>query len=232
MLRPSDPRRYRRHLREGWPIVLNLLAITAVEHTLDSALSFGLTPLDLLLSHPLAAPFWLVIIWGLFAVTVALYLTDHPVGEARCGMVIMIVSTAGLLTNVAELVRTLPQRTVSDGMSLLVDGGMIWASNILVFTIWYWLLDGGGYLRRAEHERGVREFLFPPEAATLPDYPDWRPNYVDYLFLAFTTSTAFSPTDTQTLSHRAKLFQMAQALISLVVTALIVARAVNILTTG
>lgn len=203
-----------------------------VEQTLDSSLRFGLTPLDLLLSHPVAASFWIVLLWGLFAATVALYLTDHPVGEMRLGIAIMIVSTAGLLTNVGELVRTLPERTVSEGMSLLADGGMIWAGNILVFTIWYWLLDGGGYLRRAKHERGVRDFLFPTEAIALPDYPDWRPSYVDYLFLAFSTSTAFSPADTQTLSHRAKLFQMAQALTSLVVTALIVARAVNIITTG
>jgi hypothetical protein len=70
MLRSRDPARYRRHLCEGWPIVLNLLAITVLEQTLDTALRFGMTPLDLLAPHAVAAPFWLGLIWGLFALTV------------------------------------------------------------------------------------------------------------------------------------------------------------------
>jgi uncharacterized membrane protein len=232
MFRAQNPERYRRHLREGWPIVLSLLAITVVEQLLDSAISFGITPLDLLVTHEMAAPFWLAIVWGLFALTLVFYVTDHPTGEMRCGVVILAVSTAGLLTNVGELIRTLPQRTGSDGLSLLLDGGMIWVSNILVFTIWYWLVDSGGYLRRAEETANRRDFLFPLQATPQQGYDAWRPHYPDYLFLAVTTSTAFSPSDTQPLSWTAKLLQGSQALLSLVVTALIVARAVNILTTS
>jgi uncharacterized membrane protein len=240
MFRSDDPKRYWRHLREGWPIVLSVLAITVAEHTLDSALHFGLTPLGLLglaspgpfAPHEVTGSLWLVLTWALFVVTVFLYVTDHPAWEAQCGMVVLIVSSLGLITNVGELVRSLPQRVGADGMALLLDGSLIWASNILIFTIWYWLVDGGGYLRRSARSLGRREFLFPLQATPQEGYPDWRPHYVDYLFLALTTSMAFSPTDTQTLSWRAKLLQGAQALISLVVTALIVARAVNILTTG
>jgi uncharacterized membrane protein len=114
-------------------------------------------------------------------------------------------------------------------MLLLVDGCLIWASNILIFTVWYWLIDGGGYLRRTERNTDPPDFLFPLRATPQPTYPKWRPHYFDYLFLALTTSTAFGPTDTPPLSGWAKLLQAMQALISLAVAALIVARAVNIL---
>jgi hypothetical protein len=131
--------------------------------------------------------------------------------------------------NVFELARTLPQRAGSEAMDLLLDGALIWWSNVLLFGLWYWLLDGGGYLRRAEHDWAPRDFLFPAQAAHPPDYPNWHPGYVDYLFLAFSTSTALSPADIATLSRRAKVLQMVQATFSLAIITVVVARAINIL---
>jgi hypothetical protein len=106
--------------------------------------------------------------------------------------------------------------------------------NILVFALWYWRLDAGGPNhrdRRAGHPEGA--FLFPQmasdEAKTASGQPLWSPNFIDYLFLAFNTSTALSPTDVPVLSRWAKLLMMMQALISLTVIVLLAARAVNIL---
>jgi hypothetical protein len=111
----------------------------------------------------------------------------------------------------------------------------LWATNILVFASWYWRLDAGGPHERARtpgHADGA--FLFPqmtmdPAAKLAAGEHEWEPNFVDYLFLAFNTSTALSPTDVPVLSRWAKALMMIQALISLLVLVLLAARAVNIL---
>jgi hypothetical protein len=118
---------------------------------------------------------------------------------------------------------------------LLVSAGSLWMTNILVFALWYWRLDAGGpHGREARPGHHEGSFLFPqmtmpPEAKMAADLDDWSPNFVDYLFLAFNTSTAFSPTDTPALTRWAKVLMMLQSLISLAVLALLAARAVNIL---
>jgi hypothetical protein len=110
---------------------------------------------------------------------------------------------------------------------LLRSAVALWISNILVFASWYWRLDAGGPNQRelrGEHMDGA--FLFPQ--MTLGDR-DWLPGFMDYLFLAFNTSTAFSPTDVPVLSRWAKGMMMVQSTISLTTLALLAARAVNIL---
>ncbi|HZI47912.1 MAG TPA: hypothetical protein VFD75_08930 [Pyrinomonadaceae bacterium] len=139
----------------------------------------------------------------------------------------MIVSLALLLAQVEEHTVTPPQ--------LLRSAAALWVSNFLIFASWYWRLDGGGPHQRARtpgHTDGA--FLFPqmtmpPDAKIAAGEHDWEPNFVDYLFLAFNTSTAFSPTDVPILSRWAKLLMMIQAMISLLVIALLAGRAVNIL---
>jgi uncharacterized membrane protein len=107
----------------------------------------------------------------------------------------------------------------------------LWIANILVFALWYWKLDGGGPLRREDpNSESKSSFLFPQMTGRGDGkVPRWNPHFVDYLFLAFNTSTAFSPTDTAVLSRSAKLATMLQSIISLTIVALIAARAVNIL---
>src|SRR5689334_9943479 len=207
----EDPERYLHDLREGLPIVLNVLAITVVEHVLDATLSFGLTPIGFVLQSPDGEPIWFWLIWGMFGGTLLLYVLDLQAWEVPYGVLILATSTAGLLVNVGELVRSLAERAGGEGMLLLVDGSLIWASNVLIFTVWYWLIDGGGYLRRTELDTDRPDFLFPLRATPQPTYPRWRPRYFDYLFLALTTSTAFGPTDTPPLSGWAKLLQGTQA---------------------
>jgi len=117
----------------------------------------------------------------------------------------------------------------------LGSAAAIWVSNFLVFASWYWRLDGGGPHLRARapgHSDGA--FLFPqmtmhPDAKIAAGEEEWQPHFVDYLFLAFNTSTAFSPTDVPVLSRWAKILMMLQSMISLLVIALLAGRAVNIL---
>jgi len=229
MKRPRDPARHRRHLAHGWPIVLNLALVLGIEYGLEALRSASITPFDLWLPHAVAVLLWLAVLWLLFGIALVMYITGHTTTMFEVTVAVLAVFTFNLGLNVIEIARTLPQRAGHDAVALLGDGVLIWWSNVLVFTVWYWLLDGGGYSRRTENAWAPRDFLFPPQAVKLPDYPDWTPHYWDYLFLAFATSTAFSPTDTQTLSRRAKALQMLQATISLAVITLIVARAINIL---
>ena len=103
-------------------------------------------------------------------------------------------------------------------------------TNVLVFALWYWKLDAGGPLNR-ESRRGRLDssFLFPQMLSQEGGDSSWSPRFMDYLFLAFNTSTAFSPTDTAVLSRWAKAGMMTQSLISLTIVALLAARAVNVL---
>jgi hypothetical protein len=232
VVRRQDPERYRLHLSHGWPLVVNLLIITIVEQVLDSVLNFGTTQFDRLLPEQLADDAWHAVLWLQVALAFVLYLTGLTGTVRRVVLGIMIVFTIGLVLNVTDLALPSPRHVETRGSGLLFDGLLMWLNNVLLFTVWYWLLDGGGHMRRLENRWEPRDFLFPPQAAALPDYPCWHPLYVDYLFLAFTTGTAFGPTDTQTLSRRAKLLQMCQSMISLVVVTVIVARAINNLSSG
>jgi hypothetical protein len=112
---------------------------------------------------------------------------------------------------------------------LLASGGAIWLANVIVFGLWYWDLDRGGAAARARGVAIQPAFVFPEMSN--PQYvgADWYPKFIDYLHLAFTTGTAFSPTDVSAIRPWAKLMMMAEEAISLLVAVLVVSRAVNIL---
>jgi hypothetical protein len=150
------------------------------------------------------------------------------------GYAMISIVTAAMISAVVLLVLAIAERTVKP-VVLLSSATILWATNILVFADWYWRLDAGGPHRRQmrdEHIDGA--FLFPQMTIEGPtDHDDerenWSPLFVDYLFLAFNTSTALSPTDVPVLSRWAKVLMMIQAVISLTVVGLLAARAVNIL---
>ncbi len=127
------------------------------------------------------------------------------------------------------LVASLLQSGKASGVELLFDALKIWLTNIILFTLWYWELDAGGPVARIDSSHKYPDFLF--SAMTVPDLirADWRPSFIDYLFLSFTNASAFSPTDTLPLTPLAKILMMLQALTSLLTVALVAARAVNIL---
>ena len=111
----------------------------------------------------------------------------------------------------------------------LRDAALLWVINVATFAVWYWEIDGGGPGRRHREGHVSDDFLFPQMYVDDKFARGWSPGFLDYLFLAFNTSTAFSPTDTAFLSRRAKLLMMVQALPSLVILAVLVSRAINAL---
>ncbi len=164
---------------------------------------------------------------------------------------LQLALTLALLSSLALLVANLSK--FSHGRQLLEPAALLWLSNILIFAVWYWELDGGGPAKRHLHGQRAGDFLFPqlvipsqpspqpspsPPSSASPQAPAhrrdtgsrrWLPGFVDYLFLAFCFATALSPADTAPLTHRAKLLMMAEALISLTIIVLLIGRSVNIL---
>ena len=137
--------------------------------------------------------------------------------------------TLAMIASLAFLIQGIPQHR-EPPTAMLRSACALWITNVLVFALWYWKLDAGGPLGRDRAAGRVKSsFLFPQMLTQQDGDPAWTPQFMDYLFLAFNTSTAFSPTDTAVLSRWAKIGMMLQALISLTIVALLAARAVNIL---
>jgi uncharacterized membrane protein len=181
-------------------------------------------------------PWWLfpAIVGPLLTPTVILHRAGYHTMDRWFGLATTAVVTFELVAALVRLVTALPSGRESP-KALLLSAASIWLANLLVFALWYWRLDAGGPHgrdTRASHTSGA--FLFPqmtmtPEAKSATGQNRWSPNFLDYLFLAFNTSTAFSPTDTAALARWGKALMMLQSLISLTVLALLAARAVNIL---
>ena len=117
----------------------------------------------------------------------------------------------------------------NNATALLATGGVIWATNVIAFGLWYWDLDRAGAAARAHHPRADPAFVFPEMQHIQYTSTDWIPKFADYLSLSFWTATAFSPTDVSAIKRWAKLLMMTEAAVSLVIAVLVVARAVNIL---
>ncbi|HEY9777812.1 MAG TPA: DUF1345 domain-containing protein [Planktothrix sp.] len=115
------------------------------------------------------------------------------------------------------------------GPELFFSSLDIWITNVIVFALWYWEIDRGGPDQRAKEHHNGPDFLFPQMSTPGCSRPDWTPRYIDYLYLAFTNATAFSPTDVMPLSRPAKTLMLVQSSISLITVTLVAARAVNIL---
>lgn len=147
-------------------------------------------------------------------------------GAALC---LTILVTILNFTALYFLIKALLAGHGGTAQTLLVDAVNIWCTNIIAFALWFWNIDRGGPASRSLSARGRPDLLFPQMSLTDPRFRDWSPGFVDYLFVAFTNATAFSPTDTLPLSPRAKILTMAEAAISLLTLALVAARAVNIL---
>lgn len=148
----------------------------------------------------------------------------------RAALVLTALATAANSVALVALVRALLAGKAGNGPTLLIDALNIWVTNVIVFALWFWAADRGGAVMRGRARAQAPDFLFPQ--MTLSGHgadASFLPGFIDYLFLSFTNATAFSPTDTLPLSHRAKLMMMAEAMISLLSVALVAARAVNIL---
>ncbi len=210
------------HFEPRWPAAIALLAVGGLRLALPEYLFLG--------------PGWilLAVVAALMIPTVWARYCDLDTLNQILGHLLTSIVTADMVWSLSRLIAAIPSRKEMP-QDMLRSAAALWVTNVLVFASWYWRLDGGG--PRAREQRGVHTdgaFLFPQmtlnsEAKREMGEELWSPGFVDYLFLAFNTSTAFSPTDSPVLSRWAKILMMVQALISFVTVALLAARAVNIL---
>ena len=206
-----------------WPPALTLLVAIVVPLLLPDR--FSLTPkwigpallTLLLLAHTIADPGRI----------------DRESRATRAiGIGLVTVLVLGAATQAVVLIVELVSgnKALNKADALLSSGALVWLNTIIAFTFLYWEFDGGGPVARARRGAKYPHFAFAPHMNPDLAPPDWRPLFLDYLYLGLTNATAFSPTDVMPLRHWAKLTMGAQALISLIIFGLVIARAVNILT--
>jgi uncharacterized membrane protein len=148
----------------------------------------------------------------------------------RLMVALLLIMTAGTILGVVVLAHDI--LVAVEGVTatvLLGRGATIWIANVIVFSLWYWEFDRGGPADRAAGSPVAPSFAFPENATPELAPAGWRPEYPDYLYLAFTNATAFSPTDTLPVRRWAKLTMMVQSALSLVIAILVIARAINVL---
>jgi uncharacterized membrane protein len=170
---------------------------------------------------------------GLMTASVGALLIAHAVGRYRLArtisLVLLGVVTASLILREFFLVTTLSGRSAA-AFSVLVDAALIWVSTVVTFAVWYWEIDAGGPDERTMESHASKDLLFPQM-----DQHDgkkaigWAPGFPEYLFVAFTSSAAFGPTDTPVLSRRVKILTVLQTVLSSVVVIVLVAWAVGTL---
>jgi hypothetical protein len=200
-----------------WPAFVAMLGASGVYWALPEPLSLG--------------PSWLLLAI-ILVLLIPLIISSHR-GRFDIARILTFTAngiiTLAMIISLGFLISGIPQHRETP-TAMLRSACALWITNVLVFALWYWKLDAGGPLGR-DHATGAikSSFLFPQMLTQEGGDPRWSPHFMDYLFLAFNTSTAFSPTDTAVLSRWAKIGMMLQALISLTIVALLAARAVNIL---
>jgi hypothetical protein len=205
-----------------WQVILAIVSVVGIHLALPESLIFG--------------PPWL-----LPAVVVALLVPTvfaHRAGRNHLnhflGILICTVLTAGLMMSISLLAMSLPEKT-RPALTLLRAGGILWLTNVLVFALWYWRLDGDGPNERASKAGfGSTSFVFPQMQVEKSERKNfgisqWRPSFIDYLFIAFTNSSTFGPTDAPILAPWAKILSMIQSLLSLAIMVLLISRAVGVL---
>jgi len=205
-----------------WQALLAMLAVGGIYLALPPLLLIG--------------PRWLLP--AVIAVLLAPTIVTHRIGRHSLnhalGIVTSAVITVALIGSVVLLITALPSHT-EEPLRLLGSGAALWLTNVLVFALWYWRLDGGGpNMRDRRREFGSRSFLFPQMQLERSERgrfqcEHWRPRFVDYLFIAFTQSSTFGPTDAPLLARWAKVLAMMQIFISLSIVVLLISRAVGVL---
>lgn len=205
-----------------WQAILALLAIGGIYLALPRDLVIG--------------PVWLVpaVIVVLLVPTVVSHRVGRQSLNRTLGIIISGITTLALIGSVILLVRALPTHR-EPASQLLRSGGLLWLTNVMVFALWYWRLDGGGpSLRHKQKKFGSTSFLFPQMQIPHDERAQfecvrWRPHFIDYLFVAFTQSSTFGPTDAPLLARWAKVLAMTQISISLTIVVLLISRAVGVL---
>jgi uncharacterized membrane protein len=150
-------------------------------------------------------------------------------GRRRAALAMTALVSAANIASLVLLSRQLLRHGSPNGRELITSGALIWLTNVIIFGLWYWETDRGGPGVRAAGHDQAPDFLFPQMSDDRIEPINWRPQFIDYLYVSLTNAAAFSPTDTMPLSPRAKSIMGMQSLVSLVTIGLVVSRAVNIL---
>lgn len=217
-----DPHNHLDKPEPRWQALLAFLAVGAIYLALPRDLTVG--------------PTWLLptLIVVLLIPTVVSHRAGKRSLNRALGIIINGITTLALIGSVVLLVRALPSHRES-ALKLLLSGGLLWFTNVFVFALWYWRLDGGGpTVRHEEKKFGSTSFLFPQMQVPHDERAQfacarWRPRFLDYLFVAFTQSSTFGPTDAPLLARWAKVLTMIQVCISLSIVILLISRAVGVL---
>lgn len=199
-----------------WPATIALLVVGVLLALVSSQLTLGPSWLPLAVILVLSVPLTIASLWG-----------RHE-WRRMLSFIALVTITVAVAAAAIFLIRQLLAGPV-EGSYLLTGAGAIWAANLLTFAIWYWEIDGGGPSERSTDGHISTDFLFPQMQIGDGKATGWWPGFLDYMFVAFNASTAFSPTDTLILSRRAKVLMMVQALIAGVTVVVIAARAINVL---
>jgi uncharacterized membrane protein len=214
---PPPPR-----IEKAWPAVATVVFAIGLQVSLPNRVVIG--------------PQWLLpaleglMLFALFAASPVQLEGGHPRRRALALSTTALVSLANI-ASLYLLAHELLHGQIHNGTgrSLIVAGSLIWLTNVAIFGLWYWETDRGGPGKRALGRDEPPDFLFPQMSDDTIEPLDWRPGFIDYLYVSFTNACAFSPTDTMPLTPRAKVIMGVQALVSLVTIGLVVSRAVNIL---
>ena len=199
-----------------WGAIVALIAIGVVYALLPQKVNGGPSWLLLTIEGVILLPVLISILSGR-----RISLTRRRIGS----LILLGVVTLALSVAIVHLIFTLKKDL--NGIQLLYTGFLLYICNTLVFSLWYWAVDGGGSDQRLLSEHRAYDFLFPQQMGGFDGV--WIPHYFDYLYVAFTGATAFSPTDTMPLSHRAKFLMMAEAMLALILISFVVSRAINII---
>ncbi|HEY2064074.1 MAG TPA: hypothetical protein VGH57_37250 [Amycolatopsis sp.] len=192
--------------------------------------------LQLVLPHDVVlAPWWLLP--GLSVLLIIALLLINPGRMDEFSTIERIISLAVVAVvsvanggSAVQLVLGIANGSVGGhAVQVLVSGGIVYWTNIVVFSLWYWEFDRGGSARRADGQAQYADLQFPQMDSPELTHDDWEPRYLDYLYLAFTNATAFSPTDVMPLKVWAKMTMMLQAIISLLVAVMVIAWAIGAL---
>jgi uncharacterized membrane protein len=155
--------------------------------------------------------------------------TTHSIGRRRFARLVIGLVSVGNVVSLGLLVHYLINGGKAGGHQLILSGAVLWATNVLLFAVWYWETDRGGPVNRHLDPGALADFQFPQMENPQLAPAGWRPGFVDYLYTSLTNATAFSPTDTMPLTQTAKIVMGVQSVAALVTVGLVVARAVNIL---
>lgn len=213
-LRPGGP-------ESVLPVLIAVLAAMALQIAIPK--SYTLVP-----RWPLLVLEGLLLL-ALLAINPLVMSRRTRVGRYATWVLLAAITVDNTLSAVQLEISILTGKVSNNAAVLLGSSAAIFVTNIIVFGIWYWELDRGGPFARHAGERPYPDFMFPQMGTPELAPPNWRPEFIDYLYVALTNVVAFSPTDTMPLTRRAKIMMAVQAVVALSMLVLVVARAVNVL---